>query len=263
MWDQLASSLKAGDQYVIAILILFFVTLVLLFERLIMLQFVYHVDFRKFLNSLKKMLAAEDIGRAISYCKSISKTSIPYIALRSLEAAEVDPTTVKGTLEEETLDFLPRLETRITIFPAIAAIAMLIGVLGTIDGIWKALQAIEVLDTQKKQIALTHGIASSLSPAALGVLVCILTLIGHHIVKSMAIQLTERVHQATAVLYNLLVPAEVMAVASAAAPVEAAPAGSFDAGEPPPPVAVAEGPAQSETVEPAAVEDIKDEEEII
>ena len=48
-------------------------------ERLIMLQFVYHIDFAKFLGNLKKMVAAEDLGRAINLCKNVSSTSLPFV----------------------------------------------------------------------------------------------------------------------------------------------------------------------------------------
>ena len=263
MWGELARSLQHANGYVITIVVLGFLAIVVFFERLIMLQFVYHIDFKKFLTNLKKMIAAEDLGRAISFCKSVSRTSFPQIATRAMEAAETDPTTVKGVIEEETLNFIPRVESRVGILPALAAISVLIGVLGTIDGVWYAFNSIDILDSQKKQVAVTHGIAASLNPTAFGILIAILILMSHYIIRSMAIQITERIHQGVAVLYNCLVPKETYAVAAAPAADTAAPEGSFDAGEPPPPPPTPTEAPANDTIETAAVEDIKDEEEII
>ena len=58
MWGQLALSLQSANGYVIAILVLGFIAFVLMIERLIMLQFVYNIDFPKFLLNLKKMVHA-------------------------------------------------------------------------------------------------------------------------------------------------------------------------------------------------------------
>ena len=91
------------------------------------------IDFSKFLSSLKKMISSEDYERAINFCKSVSKTSLPKITLRAIEASENDPTTVRGTIEEETIEFLPKIENRINTLPALATLIMLIGILGTID----------------------------------------------------------------------------------------------------------------------------------
>jgi biopolymer transport protein ExbB/TolQ len=247
-------------------IVLLFLSLVFMFERIIMLRFVYAIDFKKFLINLKKMVAAEDLDRAISFCKSVSRTALPHIALRACEAAETDPTRVKGVIEEEALDFIPKVEARTGTLPAIAALVVLIGVLGTINGLWTAFQSIEILDTAQKQATLGKGIALALNPLAMGIIVSIFILIGHYIVRALAINMIERVHQGIAVLNNMLVPQEMVAVAASSAATVAAPTGTFDAvGEQAPvqPTPAPQGAATNENIDTAAVEDIKDEEEII
>ena len=58
-----------------------FAGLVIIFERAVMLQWVYNIDFHKFLTNIKKMIAAKDTDRAITLCKSVSGTSLPRIGL--------------------------------------------------------------------------------------------------------------------------------------------------------------------------------------
>ncbi len=208
MWSELAISLQNGNVYNYLIIALSFIPLFMIVQRYIMLQFVYLIDFKKFIVALKKMIASEDLDRAINHCKRHGNTSLPYIARRAIEAHETDPTTIKGTIEEEAIDFLPRLEKWQTTLPAFAVVVLLLGVLGTIDSLWDAFHSIGVLDTTKKQAALSQGVASSLNNTALGLIMSMLILSGHYFIKALSIKVSERIHYGITVLNNLLVPHE-------------------------------------------------------
>ena len=263
MWGQLAVSLQHGNAYIIAVLILGFFGSVILAERFLMLNMVYNINFSKFLGNLKKIIQAEDMDRAVNLCKSASHTGLPYIGLRALEAAETDPTTVRGTIEEETIDFLPRIETRLGVLPALSTLILLIGVLGTIDGLWGAFDSIEVLDTSEKQARLAHGIAGSLNPTTMALLMCMIFLAAHQMLRGIAVKLTERVHYGVAVLHNLLVPQEVatyMPISDASAPAPSKSGEDYAAADATAPAAKEES---DDSFDDASVEDIKDEEEII
>ena len=199
-------------------------------------------------------------------CKTASHTSLPKISLRALEAAERDPTTIKGTIEEETIDFLPLLETRLSILPMLATIVLLMGILATIDGLWDAFTSIDVLDTSEKQSNLSHGIAGSLNPTVMGLMISMIFLAAHQILQSTALKIAEKIHYGVTVLTNLLVPQEMAYVA-------AAPTAGYDAPRDVSPLKE-EVQIESPVAEPAkhqeeedfddsSVEDLKDEEEII
>ncbi len=273
MWGELASSFQHLNGYILSILVFGFFGTVVFFERFIMYWRVFGVDFKKFLSNLKRMVAAEDIDRAISLCKNVSKTSLPSIALRALEAAETDPTTIRGTIEEETIDFLPKIEKRLGILPALTLVIMLVGVLGTIDALWAAFHAVDVLDTAKKQASLAQGISSSLNPTALALIFSMALMLGYHVLKGLAVNLSERIHHGVTVLHNLLVPAEAAQfVAMAPGAAAAMPAAAM----PEPDVVETAAPAVDsfedndededggdDSFDDVSVEDIKDEEEII
>ena len=99
---------------------------------------------------------------------------------------------MRGIIEEETIDFLPRVEARLTILPSLSTTILLIGVLGTIDGLWEVFNSIEILDTSEKQARLANGITESLNPTTLGLIVCIVFLSMHQALKGTAIRLTEK-----------------------------------------------------------------------
>ncbi|MGE0171590.1 MAG: MotA/TolQ/ExbB proton channel family protein [Oligoflexales bacterium] len=265
MWNQLAISLQNGNPYLLFLLGLTFLGMVFIFERLIMLQFVYSINFTKFLTNLKKIVLAEDLDRAITLCKSVSHTSLPKISLRALEAAERDPSTVRGTIEEETVDFMPQLEARLTAIPTLATLVILTGVLGSIDSLWSAFTAINVLDTPDKQSQLTGSIANALNPTSLSLMICMVFIAGHQFLRTLAIKLSERVHHGTLVISNLLVPQEMATFVASADQGSHHSAGSGAesfAVQEPTAAAASEG-EHNDSFDDAAVEDIKDEEEII
>lgn len=269
MWSQLAVSLQEGNPYIVIILLLGFIGTVVIFERFIMLQFVYHMDFNRFLNNLRRSIQAEDIDRAISICKNASATSLPSIGLKAIEASERDPASVRGTIEEETIDFLPKLETRISILPALATVILLIGVLGTIDSLWSAFASIEILDTTEKQSRLANGIAGSLNSTSMALLISLIFLTGHQIIRGLAIKISERIHYGVSVLMNMLAPQDIPTFVGAPVldtPVHASAPAQTHAQ----PVAM-DNQDESDIIpeedddsfDDASVEDIKDEEEII
>ena len=266
MWNQLALSVQNLNGYILMIFALGFIGSVIMIERFVMLQVVYYIDFAKFLANFKKIIQAEDLVRAINLCKSASHTSLPHISLKAIEAAERDPTTVRGTIEEETIDFLPKIESRLSALPALTTLILLIGVLGTLDGLWEAFASIEVLDTAEKQARLSQGIAGSLNPTALALILCMVFLSAYQLLKSIAVKLTERIHYGITILVNLLVPQEVGYIAQ---PAMAAPMAPPPAPEPVEDLAESDDDETEEEEEDddsfddAAVEDIKDEEEII
>lgn len=266
MWSHLAAHLQSGNPYIISMFILGFIGLIILIERFIMLQFVYGIDFTTFLDSLRKSVQAEDIDRALQICKKTSHTSLPKISLKALDAAERDPSTVKGTIEEETILFLPNLENRLSILPTISTVILLLGILGTIDGLWSAFDSIVILDTAQKQARLSNGIAGSLNPTAAGLFLCMLFLSGNHLLKSMSLKILDQVHYGVTILNNLLVPHEVTAIGGPM--MQASPMSAFDPAQNPvssaePAIAEEDSSSDEDNFEDSSVEEIKDEEEII
>ncbi len=275
MWGEIAHSLQSGNYYILGILVLAFFALIGIFERIIALGIIYNYNHKNFLNQLRKTIGAEDFDRARNYCQSTSKTSLPMIAKRAIDVHVADPDRVDSVLSEEALDFLPKIDSRIAALTTFATLIVLTGVLGTIDALWHAFHAIDILDTEQKRAIISHGVTQSLSPIAVGILVAMLIIVGQQFVKSMAIRLLDKIHLGIQVLHNLLVP-KTFAYA-APAPAGAMNMGgqgtmgsaavtnseSFDALDEADHHVVGSSGGASANLDDTAVEDIKDEEEII
>ena len=269
MFAEIAASFQQDNVYLKFMLILGFLSMAVVFERLIMLQFVYNLDFPKFLGDLRKLLTPEDTSRALSFCKSVSSTSLPGITRRALEAAETDPTTIRGVIEEETIAFLPRIEMRVGAIMAFSTLILLTGVLGSIDSLWNTFHAVSVLDSTQKQASLGGEIARALNPTAFGVFLSMVILVGYYMIRGMALRLTERMHYGVAVISNLLVPAEVtsfMPISMPASPVSrdtGANTGAHAGAQSSSASSPSEGAIQDANVADTPAENIRDEEEII
>ena len=110
------------------------------------------------------MLLSKDYERAQTLCSKTSNYALPLIASRAIETVEDDPTRVRASIEESTLELLPAIEKRVSFLPGVVSVMMLAGVLGTISGIWDVFHSVSILDSTQKQASLASGIADSLQP---------------------------------------------------------------------------------------------------
>jgi biopolymer transport protein ExbB len=97
----------------------------------------------------------------------------------------MDPETLELKLSEGILKETPRLESGLTLLKIIAAIAPLMGLLGTVTGMIITFQAITIFGTGDPK-AMAGGISGALVTTVLGLLVAIPTVLLHTIVNGRA-----------------------------------------------------------------------------
>ncbi len=267
MFTELLAEFKSGNPYLLVMTALGLIGLAIAFERLMVIQFIYNLNFPKFLLNLKRHIANEDTAKAVSFCKSVKNTSLPYIARKSIEAAEADPTSIRGILEEEAIDFIPKIEARISAIFALSSLCLLIGILGSIDSLWQTFRLLGDQSEETQSFMVGAQIARSLNPAALGVFLSILLLGLYFFVRGLACRLVDRVNHGVIVLFNTLVPTEMgdfmpVSVASPMTAAEPIIAQQIISENTTPAPAPKEAKIDA-NFNDAAIEDIKDEEEII
>ena len=146
MWNELLHSLNEGNTYLLAIATVGFISLVIAFERIFILVFIYNINFKKFINNLRKLLFSKEYSKAVQLCRKTSGSAVPYIAKEAIVAYENDPSKAQMALEENTLDFLSKVEARIGWLPVLVTVVLFIGVLATIDQLWWAFYSFDVLN---------------------------------------------------------------------------------------------------------------------
>lgn len=218
MLPEIFSLFRQDSVIPFAILALVLVGWVVILERFITLQFIYRVNFKRFNQSMKKMLAAGDLERAKSLCHNTSKTGLPLITARAIEAYETDSFRVRLVLSEETLAFMPRIRRRISQLPNLATGAILLGSLAAIHGVWQAFFTAEILELGVKTFAFTQGISHSLTPLALAMFAAVILVLPYGILDAIAARLEGEIEHSLAIVLNILAPETQPVVAAIAAP---------------------------------------------
>ncbi len=188
------------------ILAIFAVGWVIVFERFIALQITYRLNFAKFNATLKRMLSAGDLDRARQYCAASGNTGLPMITAKAIEAYETENFRVRMVVSEETLSFMPRIRRRISQLPNLAAVAVLLGALAAVNGVWQSFQMVDGLEMGLKSFAFSRGLSHALTPIALGLGASVFLMIPYGVLDAMASRLEGEIEHSLTVILNLLAP---------------------------------------------------------
>ena len=203
MWQSVFLALKNGDIYFIILAVFVFLALFSFITRFILLNFVYNINFEKFIDQIKLLVKSGESEQALEYCRKTSNVGFARISEKAIEAGIGDPSTVRGVVEEEVVSFLPRLEKGCGFLSMLGGLSVLVGVTGTISGLWTNLYSMEVIDTTEKQLAVGMSIASSLNYTMCSLIVCIACVIGSFYIKSFATNLSNKIFFGVSVIHNL------------------------------------------------------------
>lgn len=203
MWYSIFTSIKNGDIYFIALISIAFLSILFFLQRFFLLQFVYNINYDKFIKQLKVLIKSSDTDKAIQFCRKTSNTGLPYIAEKAIETAVADPTMVGGIIDEEVIAFVPKLDKGSSFISMLGGLSILIGVIGSISSLWNYLFSMEVMDSTQKQLTLGLEMSASLMYTMFGLLVCIVCVMFSFYIKSSAFNISNKIYYGGSVLHNL------------------------------------------------------------
>jgi len=178
---------------------------IVILERLFILQFVYRIHFVEFTKAIRKMIAAGDLERARAYCIASSKTGLPLIVAKALDAYQMDPFRVRMSFLEESLLFMPRIRRRIGQLPHLATAAVLVGAIASVQSVWQAFHTSNVLDGIKS-FAFHQGMSQALNPLVLALFASLTLVIPWGILEAIATRLEQEMEYSITVVMNLIAP---------------------------------------------------------
>ena len=203
MWQSVFNSLKNGDIYFIILSIFMFFALFCFFQRFILLQFVYNINFEKFIDKIKTLVKSNEAEQALELCKKTSNIGFPKIAGKAVEAGIGDPTMVRGVIEEQVVAFVPRLDKGSSFLSLIGVLSVLVGIVGTLSSLWNILYSMEVVDTTQKQLSIGLQMSYSLSYTMCALIICISCVMMSFYIKSQAVNISNKIYHGVSVLHNL------------------------------------------------------------
>lgn len=173
-------------------------------ERFIFLFFRFNINGGQFFNQIQKLVMANNIDRAIKLCNAADKAALARVIKAGLTRANKSESDISAAIEEASLEVGPSIGKRITMISALANIATLLGLLGTIFGMIDAFEAVATVSADQRATALAKGISIAINTTGFGLLVAIPLLSMHIFISNLAKKISDEIDLYSVKLENLL-----------------------------------------------------------
>lgn len=202
-FSDFAKFFREGGFAMWAILLFFFVGIVICIERVMFLFGTASVKPEAFMARIADLIRKGSIEGAIAettrYKAPLSR--IIEAALRNYRGTERD---IQNAVDEMALAELPRVNSRISYLAMLANVSTMVGLLGTIFGLIAAFAAVAAADPEQKSIMLANGISMAMNTTAFGLVSAIPLLIIHSVLTSRADKLVDQIDRYSVMVMNML-----------------------------------------------------------
>ena len=140
--ETIASAMKDGGGWMWVILLVSILGLGITIERFVFLFFKYNINANAFMAQIQKLVMANNIDRAIKLCNAAPSAALPKVIKAGLTRANKGELEIQNAVEEAILEVVPHIEKRTPALQAVANIATMLGLLGTIIGLIQAFSAL-------------------------------------------------------------------------------------------------------------------------
>jgi biopolymer transport protein ExbB/TolQ len=165
-------------------------------ERIFSVYFRFKMNEKPFVAAVDRYLQAGNIEAAAKVCASAPVPALSRATRNLLKLMRNGYESPVIAVEESMLEVRPLVTARVSWLWAIANIATLVGLVGTILGLIKAFKATGALAADQKAAALSKGIAEAMNNTAFGLSIAVICIIGHLIVNTEVVKTIERAEHA-------------------------------------------------------------------
>ena len=173
-------------------------------ERFYYILFRANINGTAFFAQIQKLIMANNIDRAIKLCNAEPNAALPRVLKAGLTRANRSDTEIQNAVEEAILEVFPQLSKRTAYLSMLANVATLTGLLGTIQGLIMAFEAVAHASAETKQTLLAAGISTAMFTTMSGLIVAIPTLVFNSIIVDKTTKIMDDVDQYALKTVNLL-----------------------------------------------------------
>lgn len=202
--DNFAQFYQEGGGFMHAIAITAIIGAGVMVERFISLFFRLNINGGNFFNQIQKLVMANNIDRAIKLCNAAEQKALARVIKSGLTRANKSEADISAAIEESMLEVGPTISKRIIMISALANIATLLGLLGTIFGMIDAFRAVATVAADQRSTALAKGIGIAINTTGFGLMVAIPLLASHVFISNLAKKISDEVDLYSVKLENLL-----------------------------------------------------------
>ncbi|MBM4371290.1 MAG: MotA/TolQ/ExbB proton channel family protein [Deltaproteobacteria bacterium] len=203
--DYIREAFVDGWPWMHMILLVSVVALAVVIERFIFLFFRYNINAQAFMAQIQKLVMANNIDRAIKLCNAAPSAALARVIKAGLTRANKGEVEIQNGLEEATLDVIPLVEKRTASLQALANIATLLGLLGTIIGLILAFASLKEVAPDQRQEALGKNIALAMNTTAFGLIIAIPCIAAYVFLAGVTKKIINEIDSYSVKLENLLV----------------------------------------------------------
>lgn len=203
--DSIAKAFNTGGIWMYIILAVSIIGLGIIIERFIFLFFKYNINATAFMAQIQKLVMANKIDHAIKLCNAAPSAALARVIKAGLMKANKSKAEIQNAVEEATLEVVPVIQKRTNSLQAIANIATLLGLLGTIIGMIGAFDSLASVSADKRQEALGRNIALAMNTTAFGLIVAIPCMSAHIFLSGTTKRIIDEIDQYSVKLENLLI----------------------------------------------------------
>ena len=203
--DAIAKAFSEGGGWMYVILATSIIGIGIIIERFIFLFFKYNINASAFMAQIQKLVMANNIDRAIKLCNAAPSAALAKVIKAGLTRANKGELEIQNAIEEATLEVMPGLLKRVSTLQAIANIATLLGLLGTIIGMIKAFDDLATVSADKRQEALGKSISLAMNTTAFGLIVAVPCIGAYIFLANTSKKIVDEIDQYSIKLENLLI----------------------------------------------------------
>lgn len=196
---------KNGGFFIYPVIVVFFVGVTIAIERFIYLTAETNRN-RNLWSELTPLLGAGNFKQVLGLTRNSNATIatvINYGIARLAHARRRDD--VEKAMEESMLEIIPRIEKRTHYLGALANVAMLMGLLGTVIGLISAFASIANANPAEKASLLAASISVAMNCTASGLITAITLLLSHMYLDSKTTKLIDSLEIASVKFLNSVV----------------------------------------------------------
>lgn len=203
--DDIAKAMSEGGFWMYIILAASIIGIGIIIERFIFLFFKYNINATAFMAQIQKLVMANSIDKAIKLCNAAPSAALARVIKAGLTRANKGPEEIQNAVEEASLEVVPYIQKRTNTLQAVANIATLMGLLGTIIGMIGAFKSLADVSPDKRQEALGKNISLAMHTTAFGLIVAIPCMIFHVLLSGVTKKIIDEIDLYSVKLENLLI----------------------------------------------------------
>ena len=195
---------KQGGPFMWVLLVVGVFAMAIGFERLFYVTFRANINSTAFMAQIQKLIMANNIDRAIKLCNAEPSAALPRVIKAGLTRANRSEKEIENAIDEATLEIGPAVNNRTPYLGMLANVATLTGLLGTIQGLVQAFEAVARASAETRQALLAQGISVAMYTTMGGLIVAIPTMVLHSIISAKSNKILDDVDQYGLKTINLL-----------------------------------------------------------